>query len=110
MKIDIDQQDLKKGLLGLVMALVEIIRDALEHQSVKRVEGGRLNDQQVERLGIALLELNRAIATIKKEHGLDEAVLEVHKTLDSAVSDILGTLVSPGSKEIQERVKEKLAS
>jgi len=40
MPIDIDERNLKHGVLGLVVALVEIIKDALRLQALKRMEGG----------------------------------------------------------------------
>ena len=42
MVIDIDEKNLKHGVLGLVIALVEIIKDTLKLQAVKRMEGGSL--------------------------------------------------------------------
>ncbi|MDP2951752.1 MAG: gas vesicle protein GvpK, partial [Chloroflexota bacterium] len=48
--VNIDEKSLKHGLLGLVMALVEIIRDALKLQALKRMEGGSLTEEEVERL------------------------------------------------------------
>jgi hypothetical protein len=41
MPIDIDEKNLKHGVLGLVVALVEIINDALKLQALKGMEGGR---------------------------------------------------------------------
>ena len=61
MVVDIDEKSLKHGVLGLVIALVEIIRDALKLQAMKRMESGSLTDKEVERLGEALMELDSAI-------------------------------------------------
>ena len=43
--INIDEKNLKHGVLGLVIALVEIIRDALRLQAIKRIESGKLTEQ-----------------------------------------------------------------
>ena len=67
MVVDIDERSLKHGVLGLVIALVEIIRDALKLQAVKRMESGSLTDREVERLGEALMELDIAIVEIKED-------------------------------------------
>ena len=98
MNIDLDKGDLSQGVLGLVMALVEVIRDALQSQSIKRMEGGSLTSEQVERLGQALIELDRTIESIKEEHGIKETVDDVHRQLNDLVGDIVDTLVVP--KEI----------
>ena len=61
MAIHIDEENLKEGLLGLVVALVEIIEEVLERQAIRRMEGGRLSDEEMERLGDALAELDEAL-------------------------------------------------
>ena len=89
MKLEIDDQDFKHGILGLVLGIVEVIRDTLRIQSLKRMEGGNLSDSQVERLGNALLELDRAIDKIKEEQGVSETVRSVRDGLDDLVARML---------------------
>ena len=67
MTVNLDEDNLKQGLLGVVVALVEIIDEVLERQAIRRIEGGRLSDEEVERLGLALSDLKEAIDGIKKE-------------------------------------------
>ncbi|MCP8317446.1 MAG: gas vesicle protein K, partial [archaeon] len=50
MVLDIDEKNLKHGVLGLVVALVEIIRDALKLQAFKRMESGDLTEEECTRL------------------------------------------------------------
>ena len=96
MAINIDEKKLKHGLLGLVLALIEIIRDALRLQAVRRVEGGSLTEEEIERLGNAFMELDKAIEQIKEEQGISEAVANVREGLDDLVDDALQALVAPG--------------
>ncbi|MFQ5946148.1 MAG: gas vesicle protein GvpK [Anaerolineae bacterium] len=95
MKIEVDEGKLKEGLLGLVLALVEIIRETLGHEAVRRMESGRLTDAEMERLGNALRELDEAIEQIKEDHGVGEAVKSVRDGLDDLVNDTLGALLQP---------------
>lgn len=95
MTVEIDEANLKQGLLGLVIALVEIIRDALQHQALRRMEGGRLIEAEIERLGEALIELNDAIEQIKEEMGITEAVRSVRDGLDRTVDDLIDDFVNP---------------
>ena len=87
MVVDIDEKNLKHGVLGLVIALVEIIKDALKLQAIKRMEGGSLTEEEMERLGEALMELDAAIEEIKKEQGISESVRSVRDGLDDLVDD-----------------------
>ena len=105
MPIDIDEANLKQGVLGLVIALVEIIRDALKLQAIKRMEGGSLTEDEVERLGRALMELDIAIDEIKEEQGITESVQAVRDGLDDIVDDVLDKLINP--ERWKEEFKEK---
>ncbi len=105
MPIDIDTDNLKHGILGLVIALVEIIKDALNLQAVKRMEGGTLSEEEVERLGVALQDLDLAIEEIKKEQGVTESVKSVRDGLDSIVDEVLDKMINPERwrKEAEEK-------
>jgi len=95
MVLNIDQDNLKHGILGLVVALVEIIRDALRLQAFKRMEGGSLTEEECERLGRILADLDMAIEEIKEEQGITESVQSVRDGLDSIVDDILDKFLNP---------------
>ena len=87
--IDIDEGNLKNGVFGLVLAVVEIIRDALQNQATRRIESGILTDEEVERLGAALADLDLAIEGIKREQGLEQAVQSVRDGLDDVVDRVV---------------------
>jgi len=93
--INIDENNLKSGVLGLVISLVEIIKDALQLQALKRMESGDLMEEEIERLGLALSELDGAIEQIKEEQGLTQAVQSVRDGLDDIVDDLLNKMANP---------------
>lgn len=95
MAIDIDGDNLKHGVLGLVIALVEVIRDALRIQAFKRMESGILTEEECERLGEALLDLDVALEEIKREQGITESVQAVRDGLDAIVDDVIDKMVNP---------------
>ena len=107
MPIDINEDNLKHGLLGLVIAIVEIIRDALKHQALRRMEGGSLNDGEIERLGSALEEIDIAIDQLKEEQGITGAVKNVRDGLDDLVDDVLDQMVNPERWAKEQSKKEK---
>ena len=109
--INIDEDNLKNGVLGLVLAVVEILRDALQNQATRRIESGTLTDEEVERLGAALADLDLAIEGIKREQGLEQAVQSVRDGLDDLVDDVVQRIGGsselshgPASAERQEPV------
>jgi len=102
MPIDIDENNLKQGVLGLVIALTEIIRDALRLQAFKRMEGGTLTEEEMERLGEGLMDLDIAIEEIKEEQGVVESVKAVRDGLDQIIDEVVDKMVNP------ERWKEEV--
>lgn len=95
MAINLDEDNLKDGLLGLVVALVEIIQELLERQALRRMESGRLSDAEIERLGEALYELKEALEKIKADNGIEDAVRTVRDGLDDAAEDMLNQFLNP---------------
>lgn len=95
MPVNINEDNLKQGLLGLVVALVEIIQEVLERQAIRRMEGGRLNDREIERLGLALSDLKEALDNIKKDNDLDDAVKSVRDGLDRMAGEMVDKLLVP---------------
>ena len=71
-RIDIDPDDVERGLAGLVLGLVELLRQILEKQAVRRMEGGTLTDEEIERVGLALMRLERKVRDLAAEFGLSE--------------------------------------
>ncbi|MFC7469921.1 gas vesicle protein K [Actinomadura keratinilytica] len=95
MAITVDEKSLKHGVLSLVVTLVEVIQEALERQAERRMQGGSLTTEELERLGDALLELDEAMEEIKEEHGITSSVADLHRGLDEVVDDVVDKLVNP---------------
>ena len=76
-RINADAAGPETGLARLVLTLIEVLRKVLEHQAVRRMEGGRLTDDEVERLGLALAKLNDRMGELKRVFGLSEEDLQI---------------------------------
>lgn len=107
MPIKIDEDNLKSGLLGLVVALAEIIREVLEREAIRRMESGRLKDEEIDRLGNGLMELTAALEHIKKENHLEKIVRSVRSDLDKLVEETIDVMANPERWE-QEMEKTEL--
>jgi len=68
-----------QGLARLVLTLVELLRQLVERQALRRMEGGGLSDAQLERMGLALRDLAETMATLCDAFGLqpDELNLDL---------------------------------
>ena len=76
-RLNADPDKVENGLARLVLTLIEVLRKVLEHQAVRRMEGGRLSDEEVERLGVALLRLNDRMQDMKGIFGLSDDDLQI---------------------------------
>ena len=76
-RIDIDPEDVERGLAGLVLTLVEFLRQVLERQAIRRMEGGTLTTDEVERVGVALMRLEKRVIELAEEFGLDKDDLQL---------------------------------
>jgi hypothetical protein len=73
----LDQENVRKGLGQLVLTVVELIRQLLERQALRRIESGSLTEQEIERLGLTFLELGEQMEWLKKEFGLTDEDLNL---------------------------------
>lgn len=73
-----------------MVALVEVLHEAMCHQAVQRMEAGSLSQGEVERVGLGLQELEAALAQLKRDQGLDEPVADSHQQLRDLVHALLG--------------------
>src|SRR6478672_1142278 len=76
-RINADPERVEQGLARLVLTVIELLREILEHQAVRRMDGGTLNEQEVERLGLALLKLNHRMDELKAIFGLTDEDLNI---------------------------------
>lgn len=76
-RLNTDPENVENGLAKLVLTLIEVLRKVLEHQAVRRMEGGHLSDAEVERLGVALLRLNDRMKDMKGIFGLTDDDLQI---------------------------------
>ncbi|MEI8334207.1 MAG: gas vesicle protein K [Chloroflexota bacterium] len=98
MRVDIDDDDLRRGLVGLVVALAEIVKETMQLQALRRMEAGSLTEAELERLGQALMDLDEAFDRMKADLGVDDAVRSVRDGLDQAVDDLVNNLLGAESR------------
>jgi len=76
-RINTDPEGVERGLVQLVLTIVELLRQLMERQALRRVDAGGLSDEQVERLGQTLRLLADRMDELKQEFGLEDRDLNL---------------------------------
>jgi|SRR5579884_2845889 len=69
-RIECNAENIDQGLARLVLSLIEFLRRLLERQAIRRMEGSRLSEEQIEEMGLALMKLESKIAELAAQFGL----------------------------------------
>ena len=107
LQVDTDGEKLQNGLARLVLTIVELLRQLLERQAQRRVLAGTLSSEEVERLGLAFMQIKRKIHEISNQFGPnsnDELDIKVGSAITKNASatkaslvDILDKLLDKGT-------------
>ena len=69
-RIDAEPETVRRDLGRLVLTIVELLRQLMERQAIRRVEAGDLPEETVERLGLGLMRLEEAMDELREYFGL----------------------------------------
>jgi hypothetical protein len=76
-RIELSPDNIEQGLAKLVLTLIDFLRQLLERQAIRRMEGGALSDQEIEEMGEALMKLEAKIRELADQFGLSPADLNI---------------------------------
>lgn len=76
-RIETDADSVERDLLKLVLTIVELIRQLMERQALRRVDEGDLSEEQIDALGQGLWRLEQAMDDLKERYGLTTADLNI---------------------------------
>jgi hypothetical protein len=72
-----DPRSAERGLASLVLTVVELLRQLMERQAMRRVEDGTVTDEQAERLGYTLMRLDQRMSELTGQFGLTREDLNI---------------------------------
>jgi Gas vesicle protein K len=79
-RLDADEDDprsAERGLASLVLTIVELLRQLMERQAIRRVEDGTITDEQAEQLGYNLMLLDERMTELTEKFGLTREDLNI---------------------------------
>lgn len=106
-QVNLDGEKIQKGLAKLVLVIVELLRQILERQARRRMQSGTLTTEEVERLGLAFMQIKEKLSFVSEEFGLEQNEVDgvlkgMLKTRDFQLSrtslvDVIDSLLSKGA-------------
>jgi Gas vesicle protein K len=76
-RLDADPESVERGLVGLVLTIVELLRQLMERQALRRVDDGTLTDEQIEKIGRTLMGLEQQMTELREHFGLAQEDLNL---------------------------------
>ena len=76
-RLETDKESVERDLFKLVLTVIELIRQLMEKQALRRVDEGDLTDEQVEGLGLGLMHLEEAMEELRARYDLTTADLNI---------------------------------
>ena len=77
-RLNADPENLERGLAQLVLTIVELLRQLMERQAVRRMDDGSLSEEEIERLGQTFMALSERMAELRDQFGLEEEDLNLN--------------------------------
>jgi hypothetical protein len=76
-RVSADPENVERGLVQLVLTLVELLRQLMERQAIRRLDAGALTEEETERLGTTLMLLERRMTELREHFGLTPEDLNI---------------------------------
>ncbi|PAE31814.1 gas vesicle protein K [Bacillus sp. 7884-1] len=76
-RLPLDSNQVEQGLAKLVLTVIELLRQLMERQAMRRVESDSLTDEQIEELGLTLMRLEEKMEELKMVFGLENEDLNI---------------------------------
>ncbi|MDI7268010.1 MAG: gas vesicle protein K [Myxococcota bacterium] len=76
-RLNLDPEKVQRDFARLVLVIVELVRRLLEKQALRRIEGGSLSTEQVERLGTTLMRLDAEVKDLQAHFGIRDLDLDL---------------------------------
>jgi hypothetical protein len=76
-RLDMDVDSVERDLVRLVLTVVELLRQLMERQAMRKVDDGLLTEEQEERVGLTLMLLEDRMERLRDHFGLTPADLNL---------------------------------
>lgn len=76
-RLELEPGKMERGVLTLVLSLVELLRQVMEKQAMRRIEAGSLTSEEIDRLGCSLMELETTLRELQVRFGIENLNIDL---------------------------------
>jgi gas vesicle protein GvpK len=76
-RFELEPGKVERGLLKLVLSLVELLRQLMEKQALRRIEAGSLTTDEIDRVGRSLMEVEQTIRKLQAQFGIEDLNIDL---------------------------------
>ena len=76
-RVVLEAGKIEQGVVKLVLVLVELLRQVMEKQAMRRIEAGTLGPEEIERLGRSLMDVESTVRSLQAQFGIDDLNLDL---------------------------------
>lgn len=76
-RLELEPGKIERGLLRLVLSLVELIRQLLEKQAMRRIDAGSLTSDEIDRVGRSLMEIENMLRKLQAQFGIEDLNMDL---------------------------------
>jgi hypothetical protein len=76
-RFELEPGKVERGLLKLVLSLVELLRQLMEKQALRRIEAGSLTTDEIDRVGRSLMEVEQTIHKLQAQFGIEDLNIDL---------------------------------
>jgi hypothetical protein len=76
-RVELEPGKIERGLLRLVLSLIELLRQLMEKQAMRRIDAGSLTLEEVDRVGRSLMEMETTIRRLQTQFGIDDLNMDL---------------------------------
>ena len=76
-RIEFEPGKIEQGMLKLVLAIIELLRQVMEKQAMRRIDAGGLGEDDVDRLGVSFMQMESTIRELQSRFGIDDLNIDL---------------------------------
>ena len=77
-RLNMSPEQASKGLVQLALTIINLLKEIMEKQAMRRMDSNSLSEEEIERLGTAFMLMEEKLGELRAQFGLSEEDLQIN--------------------------------